>query len=111
MKKLLYTFLAYLPIAMLILFLVALVRSESLPFGEQKDMLVERAVIYMLLSLLMTFVSMIIFVMTVCKKTAFDSGKKVFWGAMFVFYNMFAYPVYLHKYIMRGDQVSDDRKI
>lgn len=107
MKKLLFTLLAYLPIATLVLFFVAIVQADTAPLVQQRDMFAMVAVISVLLLVVMTIVSMIIFISTVCKRTDFHSGKKVFWVAMFVFYSIFTYPIFLHKYILRKEVFAE----
>lgn len=54
-----------------------------------------------LAGIILVYVSMIVFILTVCKNPFFDNGKKVFWGLMLYFFNMFVYPIYLHKYVLR----------
>jgi len=110
MKKLLFTLLAYLPIATQVLDSVVMAKLDTVPLGKQSDMLVVVAALIMLLSIILIIVSMIIFIITVRKRTDFHSGKKVFWIAMFVCYNMFAYPVYLHKYILKKEVFPDPLK-
>lgn len=104
MKGKLKFFWAYAPILLLVGGFVTLIcagtQSTNGILSGSGQMISAIALVMIILSVITTYVSMVIFIVTACKNPSFENGKKVFWGIMFYFFNMFAYPIYLHKYIL-----------
>lgn len=84
---------------------ISLQDSDGLVLGGEQ-ILCAVCLIGLILSVILTYISMVIFIVAACKNPLFNTGKKVFWGIMCYIFNMFAYPVYLHKYILKEQEVA-----
>jgi len=110
MKKKSKIFWAYAPIVFLVLGVVLLLVSGTQTVGGMLtgtgQIISTLAIVCTVLSVVITYISMVIFIVAACKNPVFSTGKKVFWGIMLYLFNMFAYPVYLHKYILKEQGIE-----
>ena len=106
MKKTIMGILSIAPIVLLALTFLMMIGGMVMTETASEDtgiVIVILSTVVAFVSVILTWVDIIWFIIIACKKPGWNTENKVIWGLLLYFFNVFVFPVFWWKYIRNDD--------